>query len=69
MIQEVAAKRIFKSAAVKDLHMFARKLVLKKLHNKLRQDDSGWTPEELRVIDILEGLESESTPSVGDGHR
>lgn len=54
--------------AVKDLHLFARKLVLKKLHNKLRQDDVGWTPEELRVIDILEGLESESTPSATDGH-
>lgn len=44
---------------IKDLHLFARKIVLKKLHNS-RTPPTQWSDEELRAIQILQELEEES---------
>ncbi|XP_077148359.1 uncharacterized protein LOC143809084 [Ranitomeya variabilis] len=51
--------------AIKDLHLFARKLVLKKLHDKSERGEE-WSAEELDTIKILEELSGEQNePSIG----
>ncbi|XP_069586465.1 uncharacterized protein [Ranitomeya imitator] len=47
---------------VKDLHLFARKLVLHKLHQKKNSDNILWTTEERETIAILNELCEESQP-------
>ncbi|XP_069621235.1 uncharacterized protein [Ranitomeya imitator] len=48
--------------ALKDLHLFSRKLVLKKLHCRGTNDLEGWSPAERDTIRILEELLDEQTP-------
>ncbi|CAJ0918423.1 unnamed protein product [Ranitomeya imitator] len=52
--------------ALKDLHLFARKLVLKKLHDK-PSTASEWSTQEQETIAILEELSNETpTPTVSN---
>ncbi|CAJ0955116.1 unnamed protein product [Ranitomeya imitator] len=50
-------------SVMKDLNLFARKLVLKKLHEKSNFGEE-WTEQELETINILEDLSNEQDTSV-----
>ncbi|XP_073517706.1 uncharacterized protein [Phyllobates terribilis] len=47
--------------AIKDVHFFARKLILKKLHHKTNNEEIFTTKEEIEALQILESLAEENT--------
>ncbi|XP_073409346.1 receptor activity-modifying protein 1 isoform X1 [Dendrobates tinctorius] len=47
--------------AVKDVHLFSRKLILRKLHFKAQSNDGFNTKEEIDALEILRSLEEENT--------
>ncbi|XP_073517724.1 uncharacterized protein [Phyllobates terribilis] len=47
--------------AIKDVHFFARKLILKKLHHKTNNEEIFTTKEEIEALCILESLAEETT--------
>ncbi|XP_073445459.1 uncharacterized protein [Dendrobates tinctorius] len=49
---------------IKDLHLFSRKLILKRMHYRREADDGIFDREEQQAIEILESLMEENTPTL-----